>query len=165
MAKTYEPIATHTMPSAAASYTFTSVSSSYTDIVLIGNLMAGTTNFDIQIGNGSADTGSNYSSTRVYGNGSSAGSDRQASNNTGILGNISNSATVPTNFIVSLQNYKNTTTYKTFISRFNDSSTITFGIVGLWRSTSAINTIKIYSTSSNNIPAGSTFTLYGIAAA
>jgi hypothetical protein len=165
MAKTYEPIATYTMPSAASSYTFTSVSSAYTDIVLIGNLAAGSTNFDIQVGNGSADTGTNYSSTRIYGNGSAAGSDRQTSNATGMLGNVSNSATVLTNFIVSFQNYKNTSTYKTVLARFNDSNAITFGIVGMWRSTSAINTIKIYSTNASNIPAGSTFTLYGILAA
>jgi hypothetical protein len=162
---TYEAIATYTMPSAAASYTFTSVSSSYTDIVLIGNLMAGSTNFDIQVGNGSADTGSNYSSTRVYGNGSAAGSDRQSNNTTGMLGNVSNSATVLTNFIVSFQNYKNTSTYKSIVARFNDSSAITFAIAGLWRSTSAINTIKIYSTNASNIPSGSTFTLYGILSA
>lgn len=165
MAATYEPIATYTMPSAAASYTFSSVSTSYTDIVLVGNMAAGSTNFDVQVGNGSADTGSNYSSTRLYGNGSAAGSDRQSNNSTGIMGNISNSSTVPTNFIISFQNYANTSVYKSFLSRFNDSNAITFGIVGLWRSTSAINTMKIYSTNGSNIPSGSTFTLYGIKAA
>lgn len=165
MAVTYEPIATYTMPSAAASYTFTSISSAYTDIVLIGNMAPGTTNFDVQVGNGSADTGTNYSSTRIYGNGSTAGSDYQLNNATGVMGNIGSSSTVPTIFSIAFQNYKNTSVNKSFISRYNNANSVLLQIAGLWRSTSAINTIKIYSTSGSNIPSGSTFTLYGIAAA
>jgi len=166
MAITYEPIVTYTVPSATASYTFTSVTQSYTDLVLIMAMASGTaTNFDIQVGNGSADTGSNYSSTRMFGNGTTASGDRQPSNFTGVLGNVDNSTTVVSTYIVQFLNYTNATTYKQTIARGNRSDAYVNGIFGTWRSTNAINTIKIYSTNSSNIPAGCIFTLYGIKSA
>lgn len=66
--QTYFPIANTTLSSAAASYTFSSISGSYTDLVLV---IGGTLSADISAGiyfNG--DTGTNYSTTRMYGNGS-----------------------------------------------------------------------------------------------
>jgi hypothetical protein len=163
MALTYEPIVTYTVPSATPSHTFTSITQSYTDLVLIMAMAPGTaTNFDIQVGNGSADTGSNYVSTRMLGNGSTASGDRQLSNFTGILGNVDNSTTVVSTYIVQFLNYTNTTTHKQTISRGNRSDSYVIGILGSWRSTSAINTIKIHSTNGSNIPAGCVFTLYGI---
>jgi hypothetical protein len=63
-------------------------------------------------------------------------------------------------------NYANTTTYKTVLARSNVTDFRVAAIVGLWRSTSAINTIQLRSdNSSYNFTTGSTFTLYGISAA
>jgi hypothetical protein len=50
------------------------------------------------------------------------------------------------------------------VYRVNDNANVN-AVVGLWRSTSAINTIKIYDASSYNFSSNSTFTLYGIASA
>ena len=61
-------------------------------------------------------------------------------------------------------NYSNTSTYKTVIGKDNAASIETDAYVGLWRSTAAINTIKI-SIGSSTFIAGSTFTLYGISCA
>jgi len=162
---TYTPIATTTLSSAASSYTFTSISGAYTDLILVATFVPGATNFDIQVGNGSADGGGNYSSTRLSGNGTSASSDRQLNNTTGMLGNVTNPTTVPIHVITQFNNYSNTATNKTALSKYNVSDSYTFRISGLWRNTSAINTIKIHSTSGQNIPSGCTFTLYGLAAA
>ena len=63
-------------------------------------------------------------------------------------------------------NYANTTTYKTVLSRDalnNASDGAVEAFVGLWRSTSAINTIQI-KPDSGNFNTG-TFSLYGILAA
>ena len=68
------------------------------------------------------------------------------------------------NAIVQFQNYSNTTTYKTVLSRGNNASNLVEAFVGLWRSTSAITAIDI-KTQSGNFSIGSTFTLYGIKAA
>lgn len=162
---TYTPIATTTLGSAAASYTFSSIPSTYTDLVLVCNT-AITTGSSFYLVQFNSDTGTNYSATRLRGNGTSATSGRDTS-----VAQIytSSGATITTtslenNLIMNIMNYSNTTTYKTVIGRDNAASVETDAYVGLWRSTSAINTIKI-SIGSSTFIVGSTFTLYGILAA
>ena len=170
MATTYEPIATTTLGSAQSTVDFSSISGSYTDIVVVGNLGISTASENVlfRVGNGSIDTGSNYSSTELYGTGSSAGSQRTSSA-TGARISFAGSfnTAVDGNFILHLMNYANTTTYKSFLSRFNSTAATypaTAAYASLWRSTSAINTLRFYTTGGNFL-ANSTFTLYGIAAA
>jgi hypothetical protein len=68
------------------------------------------------------------------------------------------------NAILNFQNYSNTTTYKTTLTRASLPGASVTAAVSLWRSTAAINSIEV-ALSSNEYSAGSTFTLYGIAAA
>jgi hypothetical protein len=161
---TYTPIATTTLGSTTTSYTFTSIPSTYTDLILIitGNANAGT-NPVIQF---NSDTGSNYSTTYLTGNGSAASSSRQTSA-TSILPDYNGYMTSTSNAIIisQIMNYSNTTTYKTVLNRGNAAATGTDATVGLWRNTSAINSITILTGSSNTFSVGNTFTLYGIAAA
>lgn len=160
---TYTPIATTTLGSPTASYTFSSIPSTYTDLVLIigGSNVSGDQGIVTQVGNGSIDTGSNYSTTYLLGNGSSASSGR-ASNDTSIIAGRMDAN--PSTSIIHYMNYSNTTTYKTVLGRGNDG-TYVIQHVGLWRNTAAINTIKVYNLSSVNFAAGTVITLYGIAAA
>ena len=169
MPSTYEPIATTTLGSAVTTVTFSSISSAYTDIVLVcGNLgmsaggSAGRLRFN-------SDTGSNYSGTWLYGTGSTAGSSKDSSQtSTRIIGaNIGpTSGANNDTYIFQIQNYSNTTTYKTVVGRGNAPANETYAIVGLWRSTSAISSVDIISyNGSDTFRIGSTFTLYGIKAA
>ena len=168
MATTYEPIATYTAPSAVANYTFSSIPATYTDLVLV--ISAATTSIadqDMQVGNGSVDTGANYSRTWLQGNGTAASSGK-GSNETSTRVNTPNGGYLETTLGSSIQtitflNYANTTTYKTMLTRTGGAAGGTSAIVHLWRSTSAINTIKL--SPSSNFITGSTFTLYGIKAA
>ena len=162
---TYTPIATQTLGSAAASVTFSSIPSTYTDLVLVWSGTATTGNQDVylQVGNGSVDTGSNYSFTILMGDGTSAASYRAATQ-TKIISEYHGTATNPSVIIYNLMNYANTSTYKTTLARTNSASNGTGATVGLWRSTSAINTITL-SLSGSTFLAGSTFNLYGILAA
>jgi len=167
MASTYTPIATTTLGSAAASYTFSSIPSTYTDLVLVGNASTTVANGSITM-QFNGDTGTNYSYTFLYGTGSAAGSSR--SSNAQIIGLMGFAAQVPIGDramgIAQLQNYSNTSTYKTVLVRNTPSVSSTVeAAVGLWRSTSAINSITILAISGASIASGSTFTLYGIAAA
>ena len=159
---TYEPIATTTLSTTQTEVNFTSISGSYTDLILIasGSTTSATSLF-MRVGNGSVDTSANYSVTRLYGNGTSASSDRLSSQDTiyASTGNFTDAS-----IIVNLQNYSNTTTYKTMIYRLNTPGAFVGANVNLWRSTSAINTIKVY-VNSSTLTVGSTFTLYGISAA
>jgi hypothetical protein len=75
--------------------------------------------------------------------------------------------------MIDFMNYSNTTTYKTWITRGGNVSDNSGSTANLWRSTSAINTIAIAESGTGgsgsfnygNMLAGTTFTLYGIAAA
>ena len=167
---TYTPIASFTVSTAQASYTFSSISGAYTDLVLIVNGQTSLNDREIwaQVGNGSADTGTNYSWTSVLGYSGGAISQR-GSTLDHLQISSSSSNTVPVVYLASFMNYANTTTYKTTISRGASVGTtsMTDSNVSLWRSTSAINTIKIYPNPSvaTNFSVGTTLALYGIAAA
>ena len=162
MPSTYTPIATTTLGSAQATITFNSFSG-YTDLVLVSSYKrTATSNARIRF---NSDTGNNYSYTVLQGNGTAASSSR-TSNVSGILLFDPLSAST-TNFLTSIlhiQNYSNSTTYKTVLDRSGDAAQGTIATVGLWRNTAAITTITI-NANTGNYDTGSTFTLYGIQAA
>jgi hypothetical protein len=157
MTVTYEKIATTTASGGSTSVTLSSIPATYTDLVLV---MAGSNSSpsDLRM-RFNGDTGSNYSSTVMYGDGSSSPSFRE-SNQTSFYGAI---GTGISNSIINIMNYSNTTTYKTVITRTNSNSFFTMAFAELWRSTSAINSVTCYVTS-GSYNAGVTFTLYGIKA-
>jgi hypothetical protein len=81
---TYVALDTQTLGSAAASVTFSSIPQTYTDLVLVINgYSINDVDWRFRMGNGSIDSGSNYSGTYMYGDGSGASSYRE-SNVTGI---------------------------------------------------------------------------------
>lgn len=165
---TYVALDTKTVTSAVSSVTFTSIPQGYTDLVIVADisyasLSGGNVGYVFcQVGNGSIDTGSNYSVTDLRGTGSAAASYR-SSNSTqfDLYSNIT--TTTHGIFRMNFQNYSNTTTYKTLLCREDDTTNVN-AVVGTWRSTSAINTIKIFDAQSYNFAVGSTFTIYGVAA-
>jgi len=163
---TYTPISTTTLGSAQSSVTFSSFSG-YTDLVIVcANLKNAVQQTPFMQFN--SDTGTNYSSTWILGNGSSASSSRLSNSSSGILigdYNIGMSSTVPSTAIIQIQNYSNTTTYKSTLGRYNLTTTEVYAIAGLWRSTSAITSIALNAGGSSNWSSGATFTLYGILAA
>jgi hypothetical protein len=88
--------------------------------------------------------------------------------NTTFIPTGTNIATVnPYPAIIHIQNYANTTTFKTSISRIARETYGQAEVVGLWRNTSAINSVSFILTGggSTNFKAGTVITLYGIKAA
>ena len=166
MASTYTPIATTTGNGSSATVSFTSISGSYTDLVIVAsvrNASNGASTMNIRF---NTDSGSNYSFTALYGTGTTASSNR-ASNQTVIYtnGQINYIPTAANNFFMSLtsiMNYSNATTYKTCITRNQQNATE--AVIGLWRNTSAITQVDLR-VDSGAFTTDSTFTLYGIAAA
>jgi hypothetical protein len=163
MAKTYLPIATTTLGSAAASYTFSSITGTYTDLIMVFSGTMATEEALLMEFNG--DTSALYSYSNLVGNGSTATSGRSTGNTKISLVSTGTGKTSQFQIIVQLQNYSNTTTFKTCLVRASNSTQEASTEVGLYRSTSAITSIKFYGNASSNIAAGSTFTLYGIKAA
>lgn len=163
MALTYDPIATTTLGSAQSSVTFSSISGSYTDLILITSTVGSATSGLIKV-RFNGDTGSNYSYTRVYGYGtSSTGSDRSSNSTSMEINDPGNYFNTQITAIAQIQNYSNSTTNKTMLARSGDQGNAIIAYANLWRSTSAITSITIF-TPSNNFNSGSTFTLYGVKA-
>jgi hypothetical protein len=161
---TYSTIATTTLGSAAASYTFSSISGSYTDLIIIAQVKGTSASNYLNL-RFNGDTGTNYSRTTLSGNGSTVTSERrtnQAQINTDYNEVIESNF----NYINTLQimNYSNTTTNKTVLCRANNAATGTGMTVGLWRNTAAITSITLVA-NNNTFDVGTNFTLYGIAAA
>ncbi len=165
MAVTYEPIATTTLSSNQTTVTFSSIPSTYTDLVLViygkTNGTGGVNSVRITF---NSDTGNNYSRLALYGVNGSAGINQSTSTNGGsaILGQNSENTG---NAIINFQNYSNTTTYKTFIGRENRSQVAVYASIQMWRNTNAINSITLTGDSGVSIVSGSMLTLYGIKAA
>jgi hypothetical protein len=157
---TYSTVATTTLGSAQASYTFSSIPGTYTDLVLIvsGSISAAQ-NIGVEF---NGDSGSNYSFTRIYGDGSSAFSDRVSNlvfSYLGIWG------TTQSTLVASIQNYANTTTFKTSLGRGNWAADYVSAYVSTWRNTAAITSMKVLPAGANTLSSGTVLTLYGIASA
>jgi len=170
MPSTYEPIATSTISGSTATVTFSSITGSYTDLVLV--IMGGCpSNGDNLFLRFNSDSGSNYSFTELLGNGSSASSARASSITAAYLqSSIGGANDLGQNYIANIMNYSNSTTYKTVISRANQnvagsSYPGTGAYVNLWRNTAAITSVLVGRTGSGNLLNGSVITLYGIKAA
>lgn len=164
MASTYTPIATYNGTGSSNQITFSVIPSTYTDLVLIANAQSTSGARQMYL-TFNSDTGSNYSRTIISGTGSTAVSARNSNASQTYLdyyGIVE--ATSPCIHISNIMNYANTATYKTMLTRANDSASGVDAICHLWRSTSAINRIDIY-LDAVSFATGSTFTLYGIKAA
>ena len=167
MPATYEPIATTTLSSAAASISFSSISSSYTDLRLVVFLLkdsaTSTNSLDVRF---NSDSGTNYSSTYLRGDGATADSFRYTSATKIDCGETTPTTTIGQLITVDIFSYAgstNKTCLVTTSADANGSGQVSRG-VGLWRSTSAINAISMAATftSGANLGAGTTATLYGI---
>jgi len=167
---TYEPIATTTLGTAAASVTFSSISGSYTDLVLVGQYSFASTGVryaTVRVGNGTVDTGSNYSDTYLDTYNGTPNSGRNSSVAQALFSYSSSSGLSTSQFqvaIANFMNYSNTTTYKTIINRNMSANDMVSAYVNLWRSTSAINIIEVIAGGAN-FASGSILTLYGIKSA
>jgi hypothetical protein len=176
MASTYEAIATQTLSSAAASVTFSSISGTYTDLVIILSVQStSAANTDtrpwLRLNNDSA---TNYSTTYLLGNGTSASSTRDS--NRSQVDNVTPISTTPEFTLVTYNvlNYSNGTTYKTTLQRAGQQNnnagsggvgSLVGTAVSLWRSTAAINRVDVICGVNGQFAIGSTFTIYGIKAA
>lgn len=164
---TYEPIATSTVSgSTTNTVTFSSLGS-YTDIILVCSFTAtsGTAYGGLRF---NGDTATNYSTTILSGNGTSAASSRATSANYIKLVDYGAGTTIPALGIANIFSYGGSTNKTCLNIESNDKngSGAVVRYVGLWRSTAAITSITVFEQGgSTYFAAGSTFTLYGIKAA
>lgn len=156
MPSTYTPIAKYTLPSAQASYTFTNIPQTYTDLVLV--MWVRDTEMQQGYYRFNSDGGSNYSRTYMYGSGSARGAGGIA-NQTGCNTSMGDSYASTTAHIM---NYSSTSMYKQVIERAQDNNSVNETIY-MWRNNSAITSITIDSFNGGaTLATGSSFSLYGI---
>lgn len=152
----------------AADIEFTSIPNTYTDLCLVyslrNTLSDNSANIRLQM---NGDTGNNYSYRRLYGDGSTTGSD-SGSSGANILVGITNAATSTSNTFSNGQiyipnyagsNYKSTSSDA--VNENNATLAYQYLIAGLWSSTSAITSLKLF-VASQTFTQYSTAYLYGI---
>ena len=162
MTVTYEAITSTTLGSAQSSVVLGSggtIPQGYTDLVIVCNTgVTSTTNDYVRL---NGDTGSNYSWTRMVGSGSTATSSRGTNDTKMLVGDVT--TTIVTTQIIHIQNYSNTTTNKTILTRSSSPNSAVTASVGLWRNTAAVTSVTLLPDGTTWL-AGSTFSLYGIKA-
>ena len=162
MPVTYENIATTTLSSSGTDITFSSIGSGFTDLRLVINLTPTASSFVRVQFNG--DTANNYSLTRLHGNGTTATSNRNSSiSGISFIASSTYSTTIPTFLTADVFSYAgstNKTVLATLSGDYNGSGEVS-RIVGLWRNTAAITSLRLYLLS-GDFAAGTTATLYGI---
>ena len=168
MATTYEKIASTTLGSANATISFTSISSAYTDLRVSFTMNGQSVASGVPILQFNSDTGTNYSLTRLAGQGTVAASTRDSSASSISLASYTAPQTsTPTFITLDIFSYAGST-FKTnlitFNNDYNGSGSVEYA-VGLWRSTSAITSIQLKAAGSNTFNTGTIATLYGIKAA
>jgi hypothetical protein len=174
VASDYELIETQILASATSSITFSSLgtySSTYKHLqirMVAQNDSAGTGFVDDGI-RFNGDTGSNYNSHVLFGNGSSVGSFdmNSAFGATAIWGTVSTrigttSAYAPN--IIDILDAYSTTKNKTIrrLSGSTGGSAIIIMGSGLWRSTSSTTSLTLFGRGGDSYTIGSRFSLYGI---
>ena len=158
---TYDLLESVTLATAASSVTFSSIDQSYGDLIIIVNAL-GSTTLEARIRLNS-DSGSNYNSVRMSGNGSTATSAALASQTSGSLSTIADATTGEAILLkVEIQDYTATDKHKSMLARANQSATGTEATALRWASTAAVTAIEIL-TSTGNWAIGGTFNLYGVA--
>jgi hypothetical protein len=165
MPSTYTPISSQTLVSATSSVTFSSIPSTYTDLVLICNLKTAT---DASLaGRINGDTGANYSRISLAADGSSVQSTAGSATTYGIwctfgYASASNFNAVA---IVNINNYSSANVKKTVMVSNSNGLTGVSLMVSTWNNTAAVNSVTLLNDGGANFSIGCAFTLYGIKAA
>jgi hypothetical protein len=158
---TYDLIASNVLGTATSSVSFTSISGSYRDLIIVVNGLGngGEINADLRF---NSDSGNNYSFVRMRGSGTAASSSTGTSK-TVITTELGFSNTEQRNHqIMQIMDYSATNKHKTVL--ISENSNGVYGVISAaarWANTSAITSVEVRSTT-NSFDTGTSFYLYGI---
>jgi hypothetical protein len=154
---TYIALANITLTSAVGNVTFSSIPSTYRDLVLVMNGTSSTGNpFAFLRFNG--DSGSNYNYVFMYGDGGGAAvSTTFSGQTTGFIGNIDTGAR--NTVITQIMDYSASDRHKTMLARSSGGLEIATAI--RWANTSAVTSMSV-NVNTGAFSSGFTFALYGI---
>lgn len=164
MANTFTLISTITVSSAVASVEFSSIPSTYTDVLVVGScrLARATNGGALNVNFNGVST--NLTEKNMWGTGSATASGSDVGL-VALVPGANTTANTFSNFQLYVSNYAGSAN-KSWSSDFVSENNATAGydglINGLWSSTAAINAIKFLDNGAGNIDVNSTFYLYGI---
>lgn len=167
MANTFELISSVTVGSGgAASIDFTSIPSTYTDLVVKLSSRTSTGGAaDVLIQFNTDSTATNYSFRQIQGNGSSASSGFGSSQQTAVSDGSTDTSSTFSNNDIYIPNYAGAA-YKSYstdsVSENNATTAYTTLRAGLWNNTSVINAIKLTHNGGASFTQYSTAYLYGV---
>ena len=158
---TYVPLATTTLGSATSSINFSSIPQTYTDLRIVFTTTS-TANMYLSL---NGDASSSYSTTNLYGNGTSPSSVSNTSIGYAYTSAAQTNISYPSMVIVDIFSYANSSVYKTILSSQatdKNGSGIVGSTVSLWRSTAAVNAIGFTAYIGGTYQPGTTVTIWGI---
>ena len=153
---TYDLIASNVLGSSAASVTFSSISASYRDLVLVvqARPSGSNTNFSLRF---NSDSGANYSWITAEWNDVSGVVSLDSNGSTELAAGRCQNNSLSIINILDYSASKN----KAVLIRNNNPSFVVQALSGRWASNSAVNSIEIFPFA-NSFAANSTFYLYGV---
>jgi hypothetical protein len=154
---TYTPLATVTLGTATTSVTFSSIPSTYRDLILVHNGTSSNSDVNSVIARFNSDSGNNYPGLNMTADGS--GSSVSYTIN-GIPVNYTKN--VVGSGICQIFDYSATNKHKTAIARHNSGGSDVRAISGRWANSAAINSITLVIDTGLSFSTGTIFSLYGV---
>jgi hypothetical protein len=156
----YTALANVTLGSNTSTVTFTSISASYKDLVLVIEGRSSISENPTMRFN--ADTGSNYPMVNMYGNGSTTTSATSNSAYFFIGYGVTFDSGNRSSAIINVMDYSATDKHKAILIRDNNPGVATEAQAGRWANTAAVNSISCFFNFGANWTTGTTFALYGV---
>jgi hypothetical protein len=154
------PLATTTLTSNAYSVTFSSISGSYRDLLIL--LSGSATDYEYVILQFNSDTGSNYTFTNMIGDGNGVYGGA-ATINGARVGRLSTTANVRGNLQAHIMDYSSTDKNTTTLARGNSPDEMTMGIASRWANSAAITSVTVTLYGGTALfETGTTISLFGV---
>jgi len=154
---TYDLIATTTLAENTSSVVFGSLPQTYRDLILVANTITSAFEVGVQV---NGDTGSNYSTVQMRGNGSATASVSFTDTAIWPSTQIGSPTGVVNQWSVQMMDYSATDKQKSFLTKFGSAGSHVQAQANRWSNTAAITSVRVMYATYN---AGSTFSIYGIA--
>jgi hypothetical protein len=170
MAQNYVLLETIVLNQSTATVVFDNIpQTGYTDLKMVASTRLNVNDVNVSLYFNADSTASNYANRRLFGDGSTVSSDASTATRIAYAGGGANTtASTYGNTDVYFPNYSVAgikKSYYNYNATENNGATAytTMGAM-LWQGTDAINTITMFTNTSGTFDAGSTFSLYGLAA-
>jgi hypothetical protein len=155
---TYTPIASVTLSATASEVVFSGLPQTYRDLIVVAN--ASISSDDLGKIQFNGDTGSNYSSVVMFGDGTNRVSEAFTTTHiwTYRIGTTNRGTG-----ILQIMDYAQTNKHKTVLARVGEAGRMVSATAGRWANTNAITSFS-WTPQGGNWTAGSTFTIFGVIA-